>query len=76
MKFGVRSEALQPINDETPVFTIENVSESTVLKIFDNLKGSRSKDVYDIDARFFKTYKSSLCKPLTHLINLSITNSY
>ncbi len=76
MKFGVRSGALQPINDETPVFTIENVPESTVLKIFDNLKGSRSKDVYDIDARFFKTYKSSLCKPLTHLINLSITNSY
>ncbi len=53
MKFGVRSGALQPINDENPVFTIENVPESTVLKIFDNLKGSRSKDVYDIDARFF-----------------------
>ncbi len=49
MKFGVRSGALQPINDETPVFTIENVPESTVLKIFDNLKGSRSKDVYDIE---------------------------
>lgn len=43
------------------------------MKIFDNLKGSRSKDVYDIDARFLKTYKSSLCKPLTHLTYLSIT---
>lgn len=75
-KFGARSGVLEPINNETPVFTNENVSESIVLKIIDNLKGSRSKDVYDTDAQFFKTYKSIFCKPLTHLINLSITNSY
>jgi len=75
-KFGARSGVPQPINNELPVFTIENVSESTVSKIIDNLKGSKSKDVYDIDARFFKTYKSIFCKPLTHLTNLSITNSY
>lgn len=53
-KFGARLGVPEPINNETPVFTIENVSETTVLKIMDNLKGTRSKDVYDIDARFSK----------------------
>ncbi len=38
MNFGVRSGALQPINDETPVFTIENVPESTVMKIFETTR--------------------------------------
>lgn len=46
------------------------------MKTLDCLKGSKSKGVFDFDAKFLKNYKLILCKPLTHLINLSITNSY
>ena len=51
--FGVRSRVFEHTNNEFPVFTIENVSESTVMKIFDCPKGSKFRDVFYIDA-FFK----------------------
>lgn len=36
------------------------------------LTKSKSMDVYDLNARLFKNYRSLLCKPLTHVINSSI----
>lgn len=74
--FCLRPRVLASANNDFPVFTIKNVSEYTVMKTLDCLKGSKSKDVFDFDAKFLKNYKLILCKPLTHLINLSITNSY
>lgn len=53
--FGVRLSALEPANNEWPVFTTGNVLEFIVIKTLDWMK--RSKDAFDIDAidaRFFK----------------------
>jgi len=51
--FGPRPRVLQLANTDFPVFTIKNVSENTVMKTLDCLKGSKSKDVFDFDAKFF-----------------------
>lgn len=61
--FGVRSTVLEPANVNFPVFAIKHVSDSAVTKALDSLKGSKSKDAFHIDVRFFKNYKLKLCKP-------------
>lgn len=39
------------------------------------MKNSKAKDVHGLDTNFLKRYKTSLIRPITHLINLSLTQS-
>lgn len=63
-KFGERPRILEATNNEFPVFNIERVSDSIVMRALDCIKGSKSKDLFDIDAHFLKNYESILCKPI------------
>lgn len=63
-KFGARLGVLEPINNETSAFTIENVSESVVLKIIDNLRE-------DLGLKMFMILMHNFLKLINHFfVNL------
>lgn len=48
---AVISRKLETANYEFPVFSFDNVSESAIMKTLDWLKRSKTKEVFDLDAR-------------------------
>ena len=54
-------------------FTFRNVSENEILKIISKLKTKCSSGVDEISTRFLKQYSSILTKPLTKIINQSLS---
>lgn len=62
-----------PIKNDLPIFRLEEVTEAEGRKIIRSLKSSKAKDAYGLDSNFLKTNADHLIKPLTHLVNLSIS---
>lgn len=60
------------INDDQPIFKLENKTETEVKKIITTFKCSKAKDDYDIDTNFIKTYADALIQPITLMINQSL----
>ncbi len=59
------------IEDNVKLFEIQEVDQSVIMRIINELNTTYSKDIYNLDT-VFKKNGSALVKPLTHLINLSI----
>lgn len=74
--FGLRGKVITPPNDNLPLFSISEVSESSITKILGKFKNSKAKDDFTCDCAFLKKYKSILCTPIAHLVNLSIKQSF
>ena len=58
--------------DSSQSFYIKEVDQEKVGKIINKLSNSKSKDLFGLDTALIKTHSSTLIKPITHLINLSI----
>ncbi len=56
-----------------PVFSIRPDSDLGVMRTIKSLKRSRAKDKYGIDVIMLKESISTLLKPITGIINLSVT---
>lgn len=54
-----------------PIFNFERAFEAQVLKVTDTLKSSN--DVYEMDCAMNRECASSLIKPITHIVNISLT---
>ena len=55
------------------IFNFERVCEAQVLKVIDSLKPKSSKDVYEMDSAMIRECAGSLIKPITHIVNISLT---
>ena len=62
-----------PIKDNQPIFELEVITETEVRQIVKALKGSKARDVHGFDTNFLKTHIDSLAKPITKLVNQSIS---
>lgn len=56
-------------------FNIQKITENEVENIISKLRSSKARDEFGFDINFLKHYKSCLLVPVTHLINLSITQA-
>lgn len=56
-------------------FRLNVTYEAQIKKIIDSLKSSKSKDAFHMDSMLIKKHLNTLTLPITHLINLSITQS-
>ena len=65
-----QSYLTEPINAQ---FKFNYVSEKEVLKIIDSLKNKASYGTDEIANKLLKLIKNKLCKPLTLIINQSLT---
>ena len=74
--FGLREKVITPSNDNLPLFGISEVPESSITKILGKFKNSKAKDAFTCDCAFLKKYKSIICTPIAHLVNLSIKQSF
>ena len=63
------------VEDLPNSFFIREVDESKIEKILQKLSASKAKDVYSINTAFIKQHSAIIIKPLTRLVNLSITSS-
>ncbi|OON91327.1 MAG: hypothetical protein ATN33_01430 [Epulopiscium sp. Nele67-Bin001] len=61
-----------PADLSKPIFSIEEISVSEVIKIISSLKSSNARDAYGLSSDFLKTHKEVLADPIAHLVNLSI----
>ena len=61
----------RPVQNDLPIFNLEEVTENEVTNIVRSLKASKAKDAH-LDTNFLKTNIDSLVAPITHLVNLSI----
>ncbi len=62
------------MKDSPNSFYIREVDETKVCEILKKLSNSKAKDMFNLDTAFIKQHSSSIIKPLTHLINLSISS--
>lgn len=60
------------ITDSFQPFYIKEVDQEKAAKIINKLNNSKAKDCFGLDIAVIKTHSSTLIKPITHLINLSI----
>ncbi len=60
------------LNTATPVFNLNEVSQSGVDGIICGLKNSKAKDAFGMDTILLKTLKQSLIAPITTIINRSM----
>ena len=65
----------RPISNEQPIFQLARITEMEVKKLIGALKCSKTKDAYGIDTNFIKSHSHDLCKPIMHLVNLSISQN-
>ena len=65
-----RDYLLNPCSNE---FSFEKVDESEVIKIIDTLKSTVSCGYDGINTRLLKIIKKEICKPITLIINRSIS---
>ena len=70
--FSTRNWTCTPIQEDKPIFSISEITESAVVEIMSSLKDSKAKDTYNMDTSFLKTHTDALVCPIAHLINLSI----
>ena len=61
--------------DTHPVFDLEEITEVEVKNIISGLRGSKARDADDFDTNFIKTHIDGLIKPITMLVNQSISTS-
>ena len=63
------------LDNPTPLeFEFELVSETTVVNIINSLKNKHTKDHDQITNKLIKIIKTEIAKPLTYIINQSITS--
>ncbi len=62
-----------PVTTVEPVFRIRPVDDSDVMRTIRSLKSSRAKDKYGMDVVMLKESSLTLIKPITKVINLSIS---
>lgn len=60
------------LNEDQPIFQIQNITEAEVIKIIAALKNSKAMDVHGIDNNFLKTHNDALIQPITLMVNQSI----
>ena len=65
-----QSYLTEPTNAQ---FKFNDVSEKEVLKIIDSLKNKATYGTDDISNKLLKSIKNEICKPLTLIINQSLT---
>ena len=56
-------------------FSLNIIDEAHIKKIIDSLTSSKSRDAFHMDSMLIKKHLNTLTRPITHLINLSITQS-
>lgn len=62
-----------PVNVAEEAFDLSLTNVTEVSKIMRSLKSSKCKDNYQLDTMFIKKHCDFLVPPITHLINLSLT---
>lgn len=62
-----------PVNVTEEAFDLSPTNATEVSKIIRSLKNSKCKDNYQLDTMFIKKHSDFLVPPITHLINLSLT---
>ena len=73
---NIRRHYSQNLKDASE-FCIAEVAESFILKQLQNLQVNKATGLGGISAKFLKMSAPIICKPLTHVLNLSIkSNSY
>lgn len=60
------------ITDSFQPFYIKEVDQEKAAKIINKLNNSKAKDCFGLDIAVIKTHNSTLIKPITHMIKLSI----
>uniref|UniRef100_A0A8C8E3R6 Reverse transcriptase domain-containing protein n=1 Tax=Oryzias sinensis TaxID=183150 RepID=A0A8C8E3R6_9TELE len=61
------------IDASQPTFSFTNITESDVSQTINLLKPSRCKDIFGLDTVMLKDLCSSLTRPITKIINLSLS---
>lgn len=61
------------MTDSSQFFYFKVVDQEKVSKIINKLSSSKAKDLYGLETALIRKHSSTLIKPITHLINLSIT---
>ena len=61
-----------PVQNDLPVFNLDEINEIEVANIVGSLKASKAKDAHGLDTNFLKNNIDTLVTPITHLVNLSI----
>ena len=55
----------RPVQNDLPIFNLEEITETEVANIIRSLKASKAKDAYGLDTNFLKTNADSLVAPIT-----------
>jgi len=71
--FTLSEVSHSPTVDTHQVFDLEEITEVEVKNIILGLKGSKAKDADDLDTNFIKTNIEGLIKPISMLVNQSIS---
>uniref|UniRef100_A0A672J846 Reverse transcriptase domain-containing protein n=1 Tax=Salarias fasciatus TaxID=181472 RepID=A0A672J846_SALFA len=70
--FGCRTIEIRCVDLMKPVLRLSEVSQPEVLNILQGLNSSKAQDVYGFDSCMIKRNATTLCQPITTLINRSI----
>lgn len=71
--FNPKTQTIENVQNQNYLSKFETTSESEILKIIEGMKGGSSPGFDNISVHILKSMKIHLVKPITHLINLSLT---